>query len=215
MRKKVLAVVTAAVLALGCFATVSAANYDVTEDGIHLTYSEKSGTATVDGLKANSAQKKAIRAIKDNKIFSVDKVGLDYYYGNDDVTVTPVNWNLQEKFHNLSMLYAQAGSDKVVRVFFVDAPDADASTPVGLTLADSEIKAGKKYAYYHLNNTGEWDKTSAKVTSASAGLVKGEVTKASPFALVELTGSAAPEADKDAAAKGATGTKTAPKTGEV
>ena len=51
---------------------------------------------------------------------------------------------------------------------------------------------------------------------AVAGIVKGTVTKASPFALVELTGSAAAtEETKTEATKGATTTKTAPKTGEV
>lgn len=235
MRKKVLAVVTAAVLALGCFTSVSAATSfspsaykDVTAlnaaavaglaDNVQPKaglIAIKEGNALVNGKKANAAQKKAAKYIYEGKIFSTGNMSLDYEQNTDDYTLTAVNWSVAEAFTNLTHLSAQVGTEKVIRVFNITADDADASNPVTVTIADSDVKASKKYALRHFKD-GIWDNTSAKVTSVVAGVVKATVTKASPFALVELTGSAAAtEETKTEATKGATTTKTAPKTGEV
>lgn len=231
MRKKVLAVVTAAVLALGCFTSVSAAaSFSPSDDSCKVgaeTVSQtkgdlynllklvNKGTVEVMGKKPNASQKKAAKLIYEGKIFSKNNISLDYTQDKDDYTLNAVNWTVTEAFEKLTHLCAQAGTEKVVRVFEIEASDADASNPVKVTIVDSDIKASKKYALRH-EKDGEWDNTSAKVTSVVNGIVKAEITKASPFALVELTGSAAPAADtKNEATKGATTTKTAPKTGEV
>lgn len=242
MRKKVLAVVTAAVLALGCFTTVSAASYSPSKidgkwdkdnannsnaecvclqktDEMKAIYNGlkdiKEGNKYVNGKKANAAQKKAAKYIYEGKIFSTDNDSLDYGQNTDDYDLAAVKWNVATAFTNLTHLSAQVGTEKVIRVFEITADDADASNPVTVTIADSDVKASKKYALRHFKD-GVWDNTSAKVTSVVAGIVKATVTKASPFALVELTGSAAAtEETKTEAAKGATTTKTAPKTGEV
>ena len=238
MRKKVLAVVTAAVLALGCFTSVSAASFSPsaygggwTEGGANNAESVcldkegdiykglvaiKEGNAEVNGKKANAAQKKAAKYIYEGKIFSTGNMSLDYEQNTDDYALASVKWDVATAFTNLTHLSAQVGTEKVIRVFNITADDADASNPVTVTIADSDVKASKKYALRHFKD-GIWDNTSAKVTSVVAGVVKGTVTKASPFALVELTGSAATttEETKAEATKGATTTKTAPKTGEV
>lgn len=232
MRKKVLAVVTAAVLALGCFASVSAAPGGNIEGDNTFAKKTKSATTVVatwaaakaaadkgqleiNGVKANAAQKKAVKALSEGKIFTNGALSRDYEFSNDDYSVAAVGWTDQEAFDNLTHLYAQAGTEKVLRVFSITADDADASSPVTVKIVDSDVKASKKYALRHFKD-GVWDNTSGKVTGVVNGVVTAEITKASPFALVELSGSAAPAADnKDAAAKNATGTKTAPKTGEV
>lgn len=245
MKKKVLAVVTSAVLALGCFASVSAYDLEVIDSGNTHTVTKKAATAsekeaygekgtintaldwaeiytgvnngsiTINGKKANAAQKKAVKAVRDAKIFSLGNMSLDYSLTTDDYQIAGIAWTDAEKITYLTHLYAQAGTEKVVRVFQITADDADASNPVKVSVVDSDVKASKKYALRHFKD-GVWDNTSGKVTSVVNGVVTAEITKASPFALVELTGSAAPAADnKDAAAKNATGTKTAPKTGEV
>jgi len=246
MRKKVLAVATAAVLALGCFASVSAAeNLSVTGndkgEAIKVRFEDQAGVAksetydkntesnmdwtaiydeinagnmTINGKKANAAQKKAVKAIRDGKIFSVDNDSLDYSFSNDDYSIKGMNWTVWQKLTYLTHLYAQAGTEKVIRVFQITADEADSSNPVTVKIVDSDVKASKKYALRHFKD-GVWDNTAGKVTSVVNGVVTAQLTDASPFALVELKGDAAPAADKDAAAKNATGTKTAPKTGEV
>lgn len=235
MRKKVLAVVTAAVLALGCFAAVSAKPAGAIEGDALGTIVEKAakseghevatwaaakdaadkGILYIKDVKANAAQKKAVKAIKEGKVFTNGAKSRDYEFSNDDYSVAGIEWTDLEALDNLTHLYAQAGTEKVLRVFNITADDADTSNPVTVKIVDSDVKASKKYALRHFKD-GVWDNTSGKVTGVVNGVVTAEITKASPFALVELTGSAAPAADnKDAAAKNATGTKTAPKTGEV
>lgn len=243
MKKKVLAVVTSAVLALGCFASASAANLEIKYDSKTKTLTAKTtatpseklpvddgeaalmadigaiydavneGNMTINNKKANPAQKKALKAIKEGKIFSYENDSLDYSLSNDDYTIKGVQWNIWEKLTYLTHLYAQAGTEKVVRVFQITADEADSSNPVTVKIVDSDVKASKKYALRHLKD-GVWDNTAGKVTSVVNGVVTAQLTDASPFALVELKASA-PAEDANAAAKGATGTKTAPKTGEV
>ncbi len=244
MKKKVLAVVTSAVLALGCFASVSAYDLVVVDTATTDSITRKAATAsentafgegavipgtldwaeiytgvnngsiTINGKKANAAQKKAVKAVRDGKIFSLGNMSLDYSLTTDDYQIAGIGWEDAEKITYLTHLYAQAGTEKVVRVFQITADDADSSNPVTVKVVDSDVKASKKYALRHFKD-GVWDNTAGKVTGVVNGVVTAQLTSASPFALVELTGSAAPEADKDAAAKNATGTKTAPKTGEV
>ena len=238
MKKKILAVVTSAVLALGCFATVSAAQdlqihgTDKAATAAVVTTSENGGSSvttvlkwadiyeeinagnmTINGKKANPAQKKAIKAIRDAKIFSWNNESLDFSLSNDDYTIKGVRWNIWQALTYLTHLYAQAGTEKVVRVFQITADEADSSNPVTVKIVDSDVKASKKYALRHLKD-GVWDNTAGKVTGVVNGVVTAQLTDASPFALVELKGDAAPAAGTEAA-KGATGTKTAPKTGEV
>ncbi len=221
MKKRVLAVVSAAVLALGCFTTAYAAKHAASyHEAVRIAVDGEE----IDDVKINAAQKKAAKLINDGTVFSVDKTSLDYYHNTDDYRLkafnakgskydTTTEAGLQNAYAALTHLCAQYPGDKIVRVFEISS-DADASNPVDVTIADSDVKAGKTYTFAHMNKTGEWDKSSAKVKSVSAGLVKSTITKASPFALVETTAPAT-EDNKDAAAKNATGTKTAPKTGEV
>lgn len=224
MRKKILAVVTAAVLALGCFATVSAEAGDTTKSAQAALLTEiGNGTANdlTAGVKPNAAEKKAAKEMVKGSIFSLGHISLDYTQETKDeyqLYGLGVDWtdtaSVQTMFNMLTHLYAQKGTEKVIRVFRIESDDADASSPVKVTIADSAVKANKKYALRHFKD-GVWDNTSAKVTSVVDGVVYGEITKASPFALVELAGSAAPAANDTTATKNATGTKTAPKTGEV
>ena len=212
MRKKVLAIVTAAVLALGCFATVSAADLDPANITESAKDAIQEGSMTINGLKPNAAQKKAVKAIWEGKIFNLGGMSLLYTKaGNDDFQIKAVNWNAAEKLANVTHLYAQH-TDKVIRIFEIIA-DADKSNPVAVKIIDSDIKTSKNYALFHFNK-GEWDTTSAKVTSVAPGILKAELTDASPFALVEAKAATTNNTTTEAA-KAATGTKTAPKTGEV
>ena len=196
MKKRILAIATAAVLALGCFATASAA---------------KAPSET-------SAGKRAQKWI-DNGCLDVDEIHLgDYKGATDDWKITKLE-ALQDGdltvYAMLTHLAAQYPKDKCIRAFNIEADDADVDDPVLVTIADIDIKGNKIYALCHMDTkTGEWDRTSAKYVSHKDGLAKFNITKASPFALMETkTAQAAATTSKTAAA--ATTGKTAAKTGEV
>ncbi len=213
MKKRILAVVTAAILAIGCFATVSAKTPSETSDAAWKNIAD----GKVPGF--TTYEKKAAKAISEGKIFDVSN-SVDFQNtGDADYKIrefsTAFDGDQLKVYASLAHLYRQAGTEKVIRAFNLIADDADADNPIAVTVVDTSISASKKYALRHMNNTGEWDNTSGKVTSVANGIVKATVTKASPYALVELKGSAAPAADDTTATKNATGTKTAPKTGEV
>lgn len=212
MKKRIIAIVAAAVLALGCFSTASAAKY---------ASAKKNG---------NAAEKKAQKLLDkglDSKILTVADIKVANYQGATDdweikafTTLIPDDYNgeaIEWIFERIAHLCAQYPKDKIVRVFNLIADDADVDDPIEITVADTDIKSTKTYALRHMDTkTGEWDATSATVTVAKAGLVKAKVTKASPFALVETKGAANNTAATGAASKtGAATGKTAAKTGEV
>ena len=206
MKKRILAIATAAVLALGCFATASAE------------------VGSPDSYK-NAAEKKAAKLMDkglDSDIFTVAGIRVKDYQGATDdweVKSFAAIWNDDEDqvFYALAHLCAQYPKDTVIRVFDLVADDADKDSPIEVTIADVDIKETKNYALRHMSKkTGEWDSTSAKVTSKKAGLLKAEVTAASPYALVETKSASTTStaATSKTAATAATG-KTAAKTGEV
>lgn len=182
MKKRILAVVTVAVLALGCFTTVSAKHNANVYEALAIVR----GTRTAEQLDCtiNAAQKKAAKAINKRTVIN-GNMSLDYRHETDDYELTVAGWNLSNQYNHLTHLYAQAGTEKVIRVFKIIADDAATYNPIKVIIPDSDIKAGKKYGLRHFND-GVWDNTCAKVTKVVNGVVYAEITDASPFALVEL-----------------------------
>ena len=194
MKKRVLAIVAAAVLALGCFASVSA----------------KTLSETVAGNKAQSWLDGDVTNIDGIQVIYDGEKGSDYkiadihnYEGDDPLAV-------------LARLYAQF-KPKPVRIFDLTCADADEDDPVEIKIVDNDIKDTKSYITYHYNKkTAIWDTDKVVVTGKHNGWVAVKVYEASPVAL--CTGKAGTTTTNGAAngktAAAGTG-KVAPKTGEV
>lgn len=211
MKKKILAVITAAVLALGCASAAFAAT-GVEEFGSPNTISinKTAKKALTTGWKwdedAQEWTPKAIWSVSDIATYGGD---------TDDFKIQAFKEGKHTRLACLAHLLAQytSGNYKVVRLFNLDN-DADSDDPVAVTLADLDIKASKKYALVRMDDeTGEWATSFATGISSKDGLVKFNATKKGNVALLEIKGSSANTPATDA--KAATGTKTAPKTGEV
>lgn len=196
MKKRILAVVTAAVLALGCFSAVSA-SYDSPKGGIE----KKALTYVGEGSKA--------------AVWNV--AGVAAYNGaNDDFEITEANDDDEWRFVRVSHLLAQYPTSKykIIRIFNLESDVADDDEAAPVIIADIDVKGSKKYALARMNGgTAEWSGAFATGISSKDGLVKFNATKTGLVALLEIKGGAAATPATDA--KAATTTKTAPKTGEV
>lgn len=206
MMKKFLAIATAAVLALGCFATASAAKleYSVGDDTAWETFwADKSvGELTeVGGMSWKG---------KDYTLAAFDTKAKD----EDDV----------EKSNRVaySHLRAQAKvtDGKIVCFFNITCKDADPDEPAEIIIPYDKAKSGQAYSVWRYNTKSHiWNNTDVKVTKVENGKIYAAVKEVkSPVALVK-GGSTTADANKDASASktgaAATNGKAAPKTGEV
>lgn len=197
MKKRLLAVVTAAVLALGCFASANAAKleYSISEDSINALTVNNEALTIEDGLSwAGKSYSLRPFAVAVN--------------GEDDLEAKKVAY---------SHLRAQAkvAEGKIEGLFNIVCKDADEDEPAEIIIPYDKAKAGKGYTIYRYDTKGKiWNSSDIKVTKVENGKIYCAVKKDGPVALVKGgTTTAAADANKTGAA--ATTGKAAPKTGEV
>ncbi len=198
MMKKFLAVVTAAVLAIGCFATVSAAKLEYSQGDWDEFWTDK-GVGNLDEVGGMSWKG------KDYTLKAFDAAGKNE--NTDDANKVAY-----------SHLRAQAKvtDGKIVAFFNIDCKDADPDDPAEIIIPYDKAKAGQAYTVWHYSTKSHiWDNTSIKVTKVENGKIYCAVKEASPVALVKGGSTAAAGTDAKAAGAAATTGKAAPKTGEV
>ena len=177
MKKRIMAVVVSFMLAVGCFSTVYAK--DFMQEAFDLLYE----WVYVDG--------ELVFRLKDVGVFDDDKTP-DYQGETEDWDITQyyVDTPRQEdedvEQEGAAHLLAQYPKHKVIRIFNIEAPDAEAGYPVEVTIADTAVKAGKNYLLIHMDvDTGEWSSGFATIKSVQNGLIKANVTDSAPYALLE------------------------------
>ena len=190
MKKRVLAIVAAAVLALGCVSMAAAAP----AKELSKTAAGKKAKKWLEGKECTL---NGVTFLSDEEEdYVIDTIG-----GDDYSTALEI----------LARLYAQY-KPKPVRIFDLVCEDADEDDPVEIKIVDNDIKATKNYVTYHYNKASAiWDTPNVQVTGKHDGWVSVKVYKASPVALCTGSGSSAPTNNNGSA----NGGKVAPKTGEV
>ena len=187
MKKKIVAVVTAAVLALSCFATVSAAKYS----------------------SPSALMNKAIKVAEDASIVSSGDVTVDK---DSNLEVVPASSFDVEAVAAIAHLFAQYPKDKCVKVFGISG-DTDNEDPAELVIVSDEIKTDNKYALRVMNvDTGEWSNNGISVISIKTGIAKFNVTKTGIYAFVKAKNATNVQSTKVAESNNVK--KVSPKTGE-
>ena len=185
MKKRIFAVISAAVLALSCFTAVSAETLS------------PAAPKSAAGVKAQKWIESGAASSLDAGVITKDSDAEVFAFGSNKASM----------FEMLSHLAAQYPKDKLIGGFNVDLGVEDSAD---IAVTDDKIAADKKYALRHFNEkTGEWDSSSASLISLKAGIVKFTVTKNGAYALVESkSGSSAVVVSNEKKT-------VAPKTGEV
>lgn len=192
MKRKILALVTASILALTCFATVTAADKSVTkaekwiEAGKHM----RSGAA-----------------------FASDDVDAEIGgFGTEGASLVSI----------LAHLAAQYPKYDLVGGFSVIYPESSLDEAAEVVLSSGYIEPNKSYVLGHMDpNTGEWDLSSAGRISVKSGIARFTVTKSGPYALLEVKNNSSttqPSTTTQNVANNkpaAAANKPAPKTGEI
>lgn len=178
MKKRILAVMVSTVLAVGCFATVNAADY--MERAFKMLYEWEFDDGDL------ALRSKGLAVLNDEKVADYQGKTDDWEIGEYYVDVDRSDDEDVEQ-EGLAHLLAQHHGPKVIRLFNITADDAEEGSPVSVTIADTAIKAGKAYGLYHMDvETGEWSPGKATVTSVQNGLIRANVTESAPYALMEL-----------------------------
>lgn len=212
MKKKILAVVTAAVLALGCASGALAADKDYK-------------SATMD--KAYALEKfllAGVTTMVDDDAVKVNDVTMTDVYGNRAAQEVGQTNILEAKALMFNMLKKAAGTStnsNVLAIFNVAYDNLDEDNGTELVFFVDSVKKGDKIGMFHWNNKSlDWESGSNWViTKITDKHIYAKVKKLSPVAFVKNannattgTGSSSGEATTT---KAATGAKAAPKTGEV
>jgi len=205
MKKRILAVVTAAILALGCASTA---------------FAKDSWSETVMGPKFSAAKfgiSGAKTTVGDYRV-NVSEVNMnDTGLVGKDQTVTDIQ---KAKAVMFNMLKERAGvsASQILAIFNADYDDLDDVNGTELVFYVENVKAGDSIAIWHWDNTTlNWEQNSCRVTKVESRHVYANVKKLSPIAFVKggsnaVSGNGSTSKD---ATKAATNGKAAPKTGEV
>ena len=212
MKKKILAVVTAAVLALGCAsAALAYPSYDeAVMDGAFSP--NKFGVVTV---TTTSGDYKVETSTIDNDLTSTGIIGKKQdVAAGDAAAVKAILFTDLKKTAGVS-------AGKILAIFTAKYKDLDEDNGSELCFYVDGVKATDSIAMWHWNNkTLQWEQGSkiCQVTKVTHNHVYAKVWTLSPVAFVKggtgaTTGTGS--TDSKEAAKAATGAKAAPKTGEV
>ncbi|MBO4808321.1 MAG: hypothetical protein J5537_04705 [Lachnospiraceae bacterium] len=196
MKKRLLAVVTAAVLALGCFATVNAKiEHSIKEElGDDIDTILIVDFDTLEGKSLNGKDYK-LQAFLDGASADDDAVKVAYSHLRAQAKVT---------------------SGKIEKMFKIVCKDADEDDPAEIIIPYDKAKAGKGYTMWRYGKGNIWNNTDVAVTKVENGKIYCKVKNDGNVALVKggSTTNASTDASKTNATAGTAG-KTAPKTGEV